>query len=96
MCWDWKDGERSLRRAKSGETPVEASSDTDAQIVCYTPFLVRKTNQTISQLVLSAVSLRIAGVEQLSLESEGFQESGTCCSRPIFKLLMGKFQEFLW
>ena len=31
-----KDGERSLRRAKSGETLVEASSDTDAQIVCYT------------------------------------------------------------
>ena len=28
----WKDGERTVRRAKSGETLVEASRDTDAQI----------------------------------------------------------------
>ena len=53
---------------------VEARGDTDAQIVCYTWVLGRKTNRTISQLVPSAVSLRIAGVEQLSLKSEGFQE----------------------
>ena len=32
------DGERSLRRSKSEETLVKASSDTDAQIVCYTGF----------------------------------------------------------
>ena len=35
-CWDWKDGERTVRRAKSGETLVEASRDTNAQIVRYT------------------------------------------------------------
>ena len=33
MLEDLKDGERSLRRAKSGETQVEARSDTDVQIV---------------------------------------------------------------
>ena len=32
---DWQDGERTMRRAKSGETPVEASRDTNAQIVSY-------------------------------------------------------------
>ena len=32
-CEDPRDGERSLRRAKSGEFPVEARSDIDAQIV---------------------------------------------------------------
>ena len=30
-----KDGERSLRRAQSGETLVEAHSDTEVQIVRY-------------------------------------------------------------
>ena len=34
----WKDGERTVRRAKSGETLVEASRDTNAQIVRYTFF----------------------------------------------------------
>ena len=38
-CWDWKDGERTVRRAKSGETPVEASRDTKPQIVRYTCFM---------------------------------------------------------
>ena len=41
-CWDWKDGERTVRRAKSGETLVEASRDTDAQIVRYTFFMGAK------------------------------------------------------
>ena len=34
----WKDGERTVSRAKSGETQVEASRDTNAQIVRYTFF----------------------------------------------------------
>ena len=40
MCVEcvWKDGERTVSRAKSGETLVEASRDTDAQIVRYTFF----------------------------------------------------------
>ena len=41
-CWDWKDGEHTVRRAKSGETLVEASRDTNAQIVRYTCFLGAK------------------------------------------------------
>ena len=32
-CWDPKDGELCLNRAKPGETLVEARSDTDVQIV---------------------------------------------------------------
>jgi len=32
-CWDPKDGELCLSRAKPGETLVEARSDTDVQIV---------------------------------------------------------------
>ena len=43
---DLGDGERSVRRAKSGEFLVEARSDNDAQIVC----LRRKTNRTIKWL----------------------------------------------
>ena len=35
----WKDGERTVGRAKSGETLVEASRDTNAQIVRYTFFM---------------------------------------------------------
>ena len=35
-CWDPKDGELCLRRAKSGETLMEARSDTDVQIVRHT------------------------------------------------------------
>ena len=35
-CYDPKDGELCLRRAKSGETLVEARSDADVQIVRYT------------------------------------------------------------
>ncbi len=31
-CWDPKDGELCLRRAKPGETLVEARSDSDVQI----------------------------------------------------------------
>ena len=33
ICWDPKDGELCLSRAKPGETLVEARSDTDVQIV---------------------------------------------------------------
>ena len=59
MCVEcvWKDGERTVNRAKSGETLVEASRDTNAQIVRYTFFSwERKTNRTISRLVPSNVS----------------------------------------
>ena len=35
-CWDPKDGELCLRRVKSGETLMEARSDTDVQIVRHT------------------------------------------------------------
>ena len=59
-CWDLKDGERSLRRAKSGENLVEARSDAAAQSVRFSWVLVRTTNRTISQLIPSAVSLRTA------------------------------------
>ena len=38
----WKDGERTVSRAKSGETLVEASRDTNAQIVRYTFFMGAK------------------------------------------------------
>ena len=38
----WKDGERTVSRAKSGETPVEASRDTNAQIVRYPFFMGAK------------------------------------------------------
>ena len=40
MCVEcvWKDGDRTVSRAKSGETLVEASRDTNAQIVRYTFF----------------------------------------------------------
>ena len=38
----WKDGERTVSRAKSGETLVEASRDTNAQIVRYTFFMRAK------------------------------------------------------
>ena len=31
-CWDPKDGELCLNRAKSGETLMEARSDSDVQI----------------------------------------------------------------
>ena len=40
----WKDGERTVRRATSGETLVEASRDTNAQIVRGTFSWERKTN----------------------------------------------------
>jgi hypothetical protein len=33
ICWDPKDGELCLDRARPGETLVEARSDTDVQIV---------------------------------------------------------------
>ena len=33
ICWDPKDGELCLCRVKSGETLMEARSDTDVQIV---------------------------------------------------------------
>ena len=52
----WKDGERTVSRAKSRETLVEASRDTKAQIVRYTWVFGRKTNRTISQVVPSNVS----------------------------------------
>ena len=35
-CWDPKDGELCLSRAKSEETLMEARSCTDVQIVCRT------------------------------------------------------------
>ena len=59
---DLKDGECSLRRAKSGETLVKARDDTDVR---HAWVLGRKTSRTISQLVPSAVSLRVAGAQQL-------------------------------
>ena len=44
MCEEcvWKDGERTVSRAKSGETLVEASRDTNAQIVRETFFMGAK------------------------------------------------------
>jgi hypothetical protein len=33
-CWDPKDGELCLKRAKSGETLMEARSGSDVQIDC--------------------------------------------------------------
>ena len=44
---DLKDGERSLRRAKSGETLVEDRSDSDVRIVRYT-WCVRPIDQSSS------------------------------------------------
>ena len=38
-CQVWKDGERTVRRAKSEGTLVEASRDTNAQIARYTCFM---------------------------------------------------------
>ena len=56
----------ALRRGRSGETLVKARGDTDVPIACYTRvFLGPNTNLTISQLVPSAVSLRITETEQL-------------------------------
>ena len=54
-----KDGERTVSRAKSRETQVEASRDTNAQIVRDTFSWEQKTNRTISRLVPSNVSPRI-------------------------------------
>ena len=36
VCWDPKDGELCLNRAKPEETLVEARSNTDVQIICLT------------------------------------------------------------
>ena len=47
-----------------GKILMDARGDTDVPIVCYTWVLRRKTNRTISQLVPSAVSLRMARGEQ--------------------------------
>ena len=44
---------------------MDVRGGTDVPIVCYTWVLRRKTNRTISQLVPSAVSLRMARGEQL-------------------------------
>ena len=38
----WKDGERTVSRAKSGETLVGASRDTNAEIVRHTFFMGTK------------------------------------------------------
>lgn len=46
-CWDPKDGELCLSRAKPEETLVEARSGTDVQIVRRTRVWGRKTNRTI-------------------------------------------------
>ena len=48
-----------------------------------------------SQLIPSAVSLRIAETEQL-YQAQCLEESATCCSRPILKLKMVKIHWFLW
>ena len=58
MCVEcvWKDGERTVSREKSGETPVEASRETNTQIVRYIFSWERKTNRTISRLVPSNIS----------------------------------------
>ena len=52
-------------RAKSGETPVEASRDTNAQIVRYTCFMGAK--DTSNNLTVGSLQrfTRRAGVEQL-------------------------------
>ena len=68
QSWDLEEHEcmQDPRTVKSGETLVPARSDTDVQIVRYTfGYRKRKTNRTISQLVPSAVSLRITKTEQL-------------------------------
>ena len=44
---------------------MEAHGDTDVQIVRQTRVQERKTNRTTEYLVLSEVSLRKAGIEQL-------------------------------
>ena len=54
VCWDPKDGELCLSRAKPGETLVEARSDSDVQIDRQIWVEGRKTNRTI----LVAGSLR--------------------------------------
>ena len=58
-----------VRRANSGETLVEARSDAAMQSVRYTWVLARKANRTFSQLIPSAVSLRIPESEQISTGS---------------------------
>ena len=66
----WKDGERTVSRAKSGETPVEASRDTNAQIVRYTFFMGAKDKSNH----LTAGSLqrfpRITGADTFIRQSE--------------------------
>ena len=53
-----RDLESGLRKSMmSGETLVEARSDTHVQIVRYTWVYGRKTNRTIQKLVLPEVSL---------------------------------------
>ena len=61
----WKDGERTVRRAKSGETLVEASRDTDAQIVRYICFMGAKDKP--NNLVAGSLQRfpRITGAQQL-------------------------------
>ena len=63
-------------KAKSGETLVEASRDTNAQIVRFAWREGRKTNRTVQLLIPSAVSLRRAGVEQLYQVKRMFRGSG--------------------
>ena len=47
ICWDPKDGELCLNRAKPGETLVEARSVSDVQIDREIWVWGRKTNRTI-------------------------------------------------
>ena len=91
----WKDGERTVRRAKSGETPVEASRDTNAQIVRETFFMGAKDKSNISRLVPSNVSPRITGASQLRQVRRMVGGIGTCCSRSVLKLKIYKIQGFL-
>ena len=43
-----------------------------------------ETNRTMSQLIPSAVSLRIAETEQLYQAMRMMEESATCCSLDLF------------
>ena len=50
-----KDGERSVRRATSGEFPVEARGDIEAQIVRYIRFLEVKDKSNHLEAVFCVV-----------------------------------------
>ena len=72
------------------------SSDTDVQIVRYASVLGRKTNRTISQLIPSAVFLKIAETEQHYQAKRMIGGIGNILfSTDSQNLKMGKIQWFL-